>query len=146
MKYLVVLLLSYFFSFSQERNIKGYVYFEDEFIPIQDVEIIDLNNKLITKTDSKGYFNFKLNDFNSTFYIKYPGLQEEIVEVIDDSDKTFIFMFTDPFIDFVSIKKAQRIIKRDKKRLLKKVYPEAIKRGIIPENTLYNKQKLINIE
>ncbi|SRR5690606_188789 len=142
MKYFMILLFTPLMLLSQERDIKGYVYYEDEFIPISEVDIVNSNNKIITQTDTNGYFTFKLGNFNKTFFAQYPGLQIEEVNVIEESDLVYIFMITDPFIDFVSLKKTQRIIKRDRRKLLKKIYPEAIKRGMIPKNTLFSKQSL----
>src|SRR5690606_24913452 len=107
MKYLMILLFIPLIMFSQERYVKGYIYIEDEFIPIPTVEIMDTNNKLITETDTNGYFTFKLNDSNKTFFTQYPGLQKEEVNVIEESDLVYIFMITYPIIDFVSLKKAQ---------------------------------------
>jgi len=52
-------------------------------------------------------------------------------------------MITYPSIDFVSLKKAKRMINRDRRKFLKKIYPEAIRRAIIPKNTLFNKQNIV---
>jgi len=143
MRYLLILLFSSSLLFSQERFIKGYVYFEEDFIPISEVEIFDSNDKLIQETDSNGYFNFKLTDENKTFFLKYLGLQLEEINVIKESDSVYVFMITYPSIDFVSLKKAKRMINRDRRKFLKKIYPEAIRRGIIPKNTLFNKQNIV---
>jgi len=143
MRYLLILLFSSSVLFSQERFIKGYVYFEEDFIPIPEVMIFDNNNRLITETNSEGYFTFKLDDSNKVFFTDYPGLQKETVNIIDNSDVTYIFLMSDQNIDFVSLKKAKRIIKRERKRILKRIYKKAISKGIIKENSIYNKQNIV---
>lgn len=70
-------------------------------------------------------------------------MQKETVNIIDNSDVTYIFLMSDQNIDFVSLKKAKRMINRDRRKFLKKIYPEAIRRGIIPKNTLFNKQNIV---
>jgi len=67
MRYILILLFSSSVLFSQERFLKGYVYFEEDFIPIPEVMIFDNNNRLITETNSEGYFAFKLDDSNKIF-------------------------------------------------------------------------------
>lgn len=143
MRYLLILLLNSSLLFSQQRFIKGYVYFDEDLIPIPEVMIFDNNNRLITETNSEGYFTFKLDDSNKVFFTDYPGLQKETVNIIDNSDVTYIFLMSDQNIDFVSLKKARRMINRDRRKFLKKIYPEAIRRGIIPKNTLFNKQNIV---
>lgn len=143
MRYILILLFSSSVLFSQERFIKGYVYFEEDFIPIPEVMIFDNNNRLITETNSEGYFTFKLDDSNKVFFTAYPGFQKETVNIIDNSDVTYIFLMSDQNIDFVSLKKAKRMINRDRRKFLKKIYPEAIRRGIIHKNTLFNKQNIV---
>jgi len=143
MRYLLILLFSSSVLFSQERFIKGYVYFEEDFIPIPEVMIFDNNNRLITETNSEGYFTFKLDDSNEMFFTAYPGFQKEIINISKSSDIAYIFLMNDQNIDFVSLKKAKRMINRDRRKFLKKIYPEAIRRGIIPKNTLFNKQNIV---
>ncbi len=143
MKYFLILLLSSSLLFSQERFIKGYIYHEDGFIPIPEVMIFDNKNRLITETNSEGYFTFKLDDSNKVFFTDYPGLQRETVNIIENADVTYIFLMSDQNIDFVSLKKAKRMINRDRRKFLKKIYPEAIRTGLIPKNTLFNKQNIV---
>lgn len=143
MKYFLILLFSPSLLFSQERFIKGYVYFEEDFIPISQVMIFDNNNRLITETNSEGYFTFKLDDSNKVLFTDYPGFQKETINIIENSDVAYIFLITHPSIDFVSLKKAKRIINRDRRKFLKKIYPEAVRRGLIPRNTLFNKQNIV---
>ncbi|MDO5637819.1 MAG: hypothetical protein Q4G18_11300 [Myroides sp.] len=143
MKYLLILLFGSSLLFSQERDIKGYVFYEDEFIPIPEVMILNSNDKLIAETDINGCFTFKLDDFNKTFFTAYLGLQSETVHILETSDIVYIFLMNDQIIDFVSLKKAKRLINRDRKKMLKKIYKKAISKGIISKNSIYNKQNII---
>lgn len=144
MRYLLILLFSSSLLFSQERFIKGYIYHEEDFIPIPEVMIFDNNNRLITETNSEGYFTFKLDDSNECFFTAYPGFQKEIINISKSSDIAYIFLMNDQNIDFVSLKKAKRMINRDRKRVLKRIYKRAISKGIITENSIYNKQNIVN--
>ena len=106
--------------------------------------IFDNNNRLITETNSEGYFTFKLDDSNECFFTAYPGFQKEIINISKSSDIAYIFLMNDQNIDFVSLKKAKRMINRDRKRVLKRIYKRAMAKGIITENSIYNKQNIVN--
>ncbi len=77
--------------------------------------------------------------FSQERFIKgYIGFQKETVNILESSDIAYIFLLNDENIDFVSLKKAKRIINRDIKRVLKRIYKKAIAKGIISKNSIYN--------
>jgi hypothetical protein len=129
MNFKILFLLVSFTLHSQTRVISGKVIGQD-LIELPAIKIFDESNELIGETDFNGNFKLEIKTPIKKILFSGIGYQTETLEIIDNCDYIQIIVLYDWIIDFVSLKKAERIIKRDRKKLLPKLYAEAFRKEI----------------
>ena len=116
-------------SFGQEQMITGKVIGQD-LIEFPGVVIMTSDLKVIDTTDFNGEFEFKYSKEIKKIKLIFPMTQEEEIELSENCNHIEIILLEEWIYDFVTLKKAERKKKRDRKRTLPKLYAEAYKKGI----------------
>jgi hypothetical protein len=123
-----VFFLIFQISFGQERIITGKVLAED-LIALPGV-LIKSNSKVIDTTDLDGNFKFKLTPEIKNIEFIFVGMESEKVVIKENCNNIELIMLEQGTYDFVSLKVAERKMKRNRKRKLPKIYDEAYKSGV----------------
>ena len=116
-------------SSAQERIISGKV-IGQELIEYPGVLVMTSDSKVLDTTDFNGNFRFKYSEEIKSIKFVFPMLQQEEVKLTDSCDHLEVILPDEWIYDFVSIKRAERKKKRDRKRILPKLYAEAYEKGI----------------
>ncbi|GGC79879.1 hypothetical protein GCM10011508_04090 [Flavobacterium lutivivi] len=115
-------------SFSQERIITGKVIAED--LTALPWVIIESNSKVVDTTDMNGNFKFKFAPEIKSLEFVFTGMETEKVEIKEDCDTIELIMLEKSTYDFVSLKSAERKMKRKRKSKLPKLYAEAYRKKV----------------
>jgi hypothetical protein len=118
-----------FISYSQEKIISGKVIGQD-LIAIPNIKIMTTGSEELAVTDFDGKFEFKCSpDLKK---VKFVGLsiQEEEVEISNICLSFEIIILNSWIYDFISLKKANRKVKRERKKMFWKLFTEAYEKKI----------------
>lgn len=115
-------------SFGQERIIYGKVLAED-LMPLPGV-VIKSESKVVATTDFDGNFKFNYTPEIYNLEFLFIGMERENVLIKENCDKIELIMLEESTYCFVSLKTAERKIKKNRKRKLPKLYAEAYKNEI----------------
>ena len=126
---LTVAILLFNLTSAQERIISGKV-IGQELIEFPGVLVMTSDSKVLDTTDFSGNFSFKYSEEIKKIKFVFPMLQQEEVNLTDNCDHIEVILPDEWIYDFVSLKKAERKKKRDRKRILPKLYAEAYDKGI----------------
>ncbi len=139
--FVLILLVSNVLT-AQNRSISGLV-IDESLLGMPQVLILSANNNLIGTTDRNGHFI--INDTTETTLLKFRfiGMQEEVVELTPGCDNAQVILISDWIIDYVSLKRAERIIQRKRKKNIPKLLKQAMNQKIFDEDKMCSKQKII---
>ncbi len=115
-------------GFGQERIITIKVRDED-FTALPGV-MVKSNSKEIGMTDLNGNFQFKLTPEINYLEFVFLGLEAEKVMIKENCNNIELIMLNEATYCFVSLKAAERKIKRNRKRKIPKLYNEAYESGV----------------
>ncbi len=125
----IVILFVFHISIGQERIITGQVLGQD-LVELPGVFIMTSNSKIIDTTDFNGRFRLKyMPEIKKIKFVSLMIQSEEIV-VLENCNHIEIILLNEWIYDFVSLKAAKRKRKRDRKRILPKLYAEAFEKGL----------------
>lgn len=116
-------------TLGQERVITGKV-IGQELIEFPGVVLYNSNSKAIDTTDFYGNFEFEYSEINKKITLIFPMTQKEEVQIAENCNRVEIILLNAWIYDYVTLKKAKRKEKRDRKRILPKLYSEAYLKGI----------------
>ena len=116
-------------TFGQERIITGKVIGQD-LTEFPGVIIMTSDLKAIDTTDFDGNFEFKYSENTKKIKLIFPMTQEEEIEITENCNRIEIILPEEWTYDFVSLKTAERKKRRDRNRILPKLYAEAYEKGI----------------
>ena len=88
------------------------------------------NEKVLDTTDFNGEFEFKYSSDIKKIKFIFVMTQEEEIEISDRCNHIELILPEEWTYDFVSLKTAERKKRRDRKRILPKMYAEAYEKGI----------------
>ena len=125
-----IIFLVFLSSFGQERIITGKI-IGQELGGFPGVIIMDsANEKVLDTTDFNGEFEFKYSSDIKKIKFIFVMTQEEEIEISDRCNHIELILPEEWTYDFVSLKTAERKKRRDRKRILPKMYAEAYEKGI----------------
>ena len=123
-----VFLLIFQISFGQESIITGKVLDED-LIALPGV-LIKSNSKEIATTDINGNFKFKITLEIKNLEFFFLGMESEKIVIRENCNNIELIMLGQSTYCLMSLKAAERKIKRNRKRKLPKLYIEAYENGM----------------
>lgn len=123
-----VFLLIFQKSFGQQSIITGKVLDED-LIALPGV-LIKSNYKEIATTDINGNFKFKITPKIKNLEFLFVGMESEKIVIRENCNNIELIMFGQSTYCFMSLKAAERKIKRNRKRKLPKLYIKAYENGM----------------
>ena len=90
--------------------------------------------KVLDTTDMNGGFEFKNSSNIKKIKFLFVMTQEEEIQISDTCNHVELILLEEWTYDFVSLKTADRKKRRDRKRILPKLYAEAYEKGIFKNN------------
>lgn len=103
---------------------------DQDLIELPGVFIMTSDSKVIDTTDFNGRFSFKFTpEIKKIKFVSFM-VQPEEIEVSDNCNHIEIILLNEWIYDFVSLKTAERKRKRDRKRMLPKLYAQAYEKGL----------------
>lgn len=141
-KYLFWVIFFGFFSVAQNKEIYGKVIASD-LSGFPGIMIFSDKQENISTTDLNG--NFIIENAVNLKLLKFVflGMQEEIVELNESCEFIQIVMLEEPLIDFVTLKKVNRIIQRGRNKNIPEYLNEAIEKKIFDADKMCNRQKIV---
>ena len=139
---ILVMFLTQFSIFSQNRAIQGVVIDDLDYEPVPYVSII-FNDSIIGMTNLDGSFQIEVPyTVNSLLLGRAIGFEDTEIILCESCNYLEIILFQRPVYDFLSKK---QVDKKRKKRFKKigKIRKEAVKRGIFQSKTPCYKQVFI---
>jgi hypothetical protein len=122
--------LVFLFSFGQERIITGKI-IGQELTEFPGVVVMDSDTeKVLDTTNFDGKFEFKYSSDIKKIKFIFVMTQEEEIEISESCNHIELILLEEWIYDFVSLKTAERKKRRDRKRILPKLYAEAYENGI----------------
>ena len=95
------------------------------------VVIMDSDNeKVLDTTDFNGGFEFKYTSDIKKIKFIFVMTQEEEIGISDNCNHIELILLEEWIYDFVSLRAADRKKRRERKRILPKLYAEAYEKGI----------------
>lgn len=86
-------------------------------------------DSLIATADEKGRFRIELTKEIDSIRIGFIGMYPEKIRITDSCDSIEVILIPDVIYDFVTVRKEQRLRKRDR-AILPDLYKEAFEQGI----------------
>jgi len=129
---IIIMILQFVFQLSygqQERIITGQILGQG-LIELPGMLIMTSDSKVLDTTDFNGRFKFKHTGDNKKIKFVSAMFQQEEIELSKNCNHIEIIILEECIYDFISIKRADRKKKRDRKRMLHKLYAEAYEKGL----------------
>lgn len=89
-------------------------------------------DSLIGTTDNKGQFRIELTKTIDVIRIGWIGMYPETIRITDNCDYLEVILFPDVIYDFVTLKKEERLRKKDR-AILPELYKKAFEQGIFKQ-------------
>lgn len=114
---------------SQEKFVTGKV-ISEEMIEIPGALIMTMNEKVIDTTDFYG--NFRFENIDEIKKIKIVSLmsQTEEITLTENCSNLEVILLNEWIYDFITLKRAERKKKRERKKIIPKLYDKAYEKGI----------------
>ena len=126
----ILILFVFQVSFGQERVITGKIIGQD-LTEFPGVVIVNGDtDKVLDTTDLNGGFEFRYSENIRKIKLNFVMTQEEEIMLSENCNHIEKILLEEWIYDFVSLKRAERKKKRDRKRILPKLYAKAYESGI----------------
>jgi len=144
MKKLVILFTVISFSpfslYSQNKTIKGRVIDNHQLETLEYVRIIANDTVEVGRTDIDGFFKIDIPFSVNKLLLKYVGLEPAIINIADNCDQVEVVMMLSSSYDFKTLKKVDRLRKKEFKKL-PELQKKAFEKGIFKSaNICYTQQ------
>lgn len=129
---------------AQNHTIEGKIIDSDLFA-LPQVQIYTADDKLIAISDMDGYFVIENIEGIESLEFRFLGVKNEIVKINKHCSYIQLIMFNDATNCFVSARKLKRIEKKEqkeKKKIIPKLFDEAIAKKIFDADKMCNMQKM----
>lgn len=137
----ILLSVSIFSLYSQNKTIKGRVISED-FDFLTGVSIMINDTVEVGRTDLNGFFQIDIPVSEKKISFVFVGLETTTIELIDKCDKIEVIMMYIYTYDFMTLKRAER--KREKRyKKLPEIHKQAFEKGIFKTDKACYTQKFI---
>lgn len=138
---LIVLSVSAYSLYSQNKTIKGRVISDDyETVPLASIIINDTVE--VGRTDLNGFFQVNIPVSEKRLLFMFVGLDPATIELLDNFDNVEVVMMRSSTYDFITLKKADRLRMKIFKKL-PEIHKEAFKKGIFKTDKACYTQEFI---
>jgi hypothetical protein len=126
---ILVFLLLFQLTFCQDFKYTGKIIGQD-LLPLPAIVIANENDDIIAQTDFEGHFEIVCPVKLSTLRLSNIGYQSEQFELKINCFNIEIILLENWIYDFISLKKADKKLKRDRKKIIRSLYNEAYEKKI----------------
>jgi hypothetical protein len=135
----IVLSISTYSLYSQNKTIKGRVIAED-FETLPGVFIMISDTIEVGRTDLNGFFQIDIPISEKKILFEFVGMDPTTIELVDKCDKIEVVMMYTYTYDFITFKRAERKRKKRYKKL-PEIHKQAFEKGIFEtECACYNRE------